>query len=191
MHIIAGIYKGRKLLPPPPGSITRPITGAAKKSLFDILGANLVDAVVADLYCGTGTMGIEALSRGAARCYFAERDRRVVERLRRNIETIQASERCVVWQGDVNIRLARWLAELPMKLDVVFVDPPYAHARQWSWSDVEENIFRPLAGHLAGGGIVVLRVPDDVGLPEELAGLVALRRRRYGNMHVVLLGHPE
>ncbi len=191
MQIISGIYKGRKLLPPPPGSITRPITGAAKKSLFDILGANLVDAVVADLYCGTGTMGIEALSRGAWRCYFAERDRRVVERLRRNIETIQAAEKCVVWQGDVGIRLARWLGELPMKLDIAFVDPPYAHVRHWSWSDVEENIFGPLASHLAPGGIVVLRVPDDVGLPEELAGLVALRQQRYGNMHVVLLGHPE
>lgn len=193
MQIISGEYKGRKLLSPPPGSITRPITGAVKKSLFDTLGGRLTEAVVADLYCGTGTMGIEALSRGAGRCYFAERDRRVVQRLRRNIETIQAGDQCVIWQGDITIRLARWLGELPGKLDIAFVDPPYAHARRWSWDDVERSIFRPLAENLVADGVVVLRVPGDIELPvsEKLAGLVTLRQRRYGDMHVVLLGHPE
>ena len=85
MRILAGEYKGRKLLPPPGRAQTRPITGSVKKSLFDMLGVRLVDAIVVDLYCGTGTIGLEALSRGAARCYFAERDRAVLERLRRNI----------------------------------------------------------------------------------------------------------
>ena len=67
MYILAGKYKGRKLLPPPPGSVTRPVTGLVKKSLFGMLGVRVEDAVVVDLFCGTGTMGLEALSQGAGR----------------------------------------------------------------------------------------------------------------------------
>jgi len=191
LRIIAGTYKGRRLLPPPPGSITRPITGAVKKSLFGMLGERLDEAVVADLYCGTGTMGIEALSRGAVRCYFAERDRKVIQRLRRNIETVDAGDLCTIWQGDVTIRLTRWLGEVQGRIDVAFVDPPYAHARQWPWDKIEGSIFRPLAEHLSAAGVVVLRVPGDVEAPQQLGGLAALRHRRYGNMQVILLGHSD
>ena len=70
MRILAGRFKGRNLLPPSGGGQTRPITGRARKSLFDILAPHLQGALVLDLYCGTGTMGLEALSRGAAEVVF-------------------------------------------------------------------------------------------------------------------------
>jgi 16S rRNA (guanine966-N2)-methyltransferase len=191
MRILSGKYKGRKLLPPPPGSTTRPITGAAKKSLFDMLAGRLQDAVVVDLYCGTGSMGLEALSRGARACAFAERDRAVLGRLRRNIEAVGAEAACTVWPGDVTRGLGERLARIGCPVDVAFVDPPYAAARKWSWQAAERTIFTPLAERLADEGRVVLRVPGDVDVPAELAGLGAARTRRYGSMVLALLGRAK
>lgn len=188
MYIIAGLYKGRKLLPPPGSSSTRPITGLAKKSLFDILAGRLDGATVLDLYCGTGTMGLEALSRGAEHCCFAERDRAVLTRLERNIDAFGVRERCTVWRGDVTSRLRHWLAGLARPVDVAFVDPPYADVRRWDWQRIAEEVFTPLAGRLAEGGVVVLRCPAEVALPAEIGPLAIARRQRYGAMVVALLG---
>lgn len=191
MRILSGRYKGRRLLSPPSGSEARPITGRVKKSLFDMLGERLAGSAVLDLYCGTGTMGLESLSRGARRCWFAERDKRVVSRLRRNIEALGAAGACTVWQGDVTRRLVGWLGEVDEAIDVAFVDPPYAAARRWSWSAVASTIFSPLTRRLAGDGRVVLRLPADAECPEQLGALVVRRRRRYGEMALALLGGAE
>lgn len=191
MHILAGEFKGRKLLSPPGKSITRPLTGSVKKSLFDTLSGYMGGAVVLDLYCGTGTMGLEALSRGARLCCFAERDRSVVECLRQNIQSLSAGERSVVWAGDVTHRLPGWLAQLDAAADVVFVDPPYADTRQWDWPQVERTIFAPLAGKLAADGLVVLRTPGGVEVPQKLGGLAVYRTRTYGDMTVTYYGLPE
>jgi len=182
MRILAGAYKGRKLLPPPASSQTRPITGGAKKSLFDILGTHLVGSAVLDLYCGTGTLGLEALSRGAARCVFAERDRRVVQRLRRNIEAVGAADRCRVCCGEIFARLASWLAGMEGRLDVVFVDPPYSAARGWAWPAATKKLFSPVADRLADEGRVVLRLPANVEPPERLGLLARRRSKRCGQM---------
>jgi 16S rRNA (guanine966-N2)-methyltransferase len=187
MRILAGEFKGRVLLPPPSVVATRPITAAAKKSLFDILAPVLPDAAVADLYCGTGTLGLEALSRGGRRCWFADRDRRVLDRLRRNIQTLGLADRCTVWRGDVPARLAGWLEALPAPLDVAFVDPPYVDARRWSWPQAVDRLFGPLTRHLRDGGLVVLRVPAALEVPPHLGALAVRRTKRYGDMAVVLL----
>jgi len=188
MRIIGGKYKGRDLLPPPQEATTRPITGLVKKSLFGMLGEDMSGMVVADLYCGTGTLGIEALSRGADRCYFAECDRAVVERLRRNLQTVGAVDQATVWTGDVESDLAAWLAGVPGRIDTVFVDPPYASTRKWDWQAVAQSVFAPLAGALADNGIVMLRACDDVIIPDRVGPLAVLRRRQYGNMLLALLG---
>ena len=188
MRILAGAHKGRKLSSPPAGGRTRPITGSAKKSLFDTVGRRLDGAVVVDLYCGTGTQGLEALSRGARRCYFAERDRGALLRLRRNIEMLAVGERCTIWPGDVTRRLRHRLARTAGPVDVAFVDPPYADARRWSWERVGGRIFSPLADRLSGGGLVVLRLPAKVDVPEVMGSLAVLRRKVYGDMALVFLG---
>ena len=105
MRIEAGQYKGRKILGRPKEATARPITGRVRRSVFGTLGERLIAAAVADLYCGTGTLGLEALSRGASRCWFAERDRATLQRLRRNIEDLGAGEVATVWAGDVTRRL--------------------------------------------------------------------------------------
>lgn len=191
MRILAGAHKGRKLLSPPRQATTRPITGGVKKSLFGMLGEHLAGAVVVDLYCGTGTLGLEAISRGAARCYFAESDRAVLGRLRRNIEAVGAGGACVVWAGDITRRLPSRLAEAGAAVDVAFIDPPYAAARKQSWPDVVRKLLAPLAESLARGGLVVLRLPRDVEPPAQVKGLEIVRARRYGEMTLTLLGREE
>jgi 16S rRNA (guanine966-N2)-methyltransferase len=187
MRILAGKYKGRVLLPPPPKAQTRPITGRAKKSLFDTLGPYMDAAVVLDLYSGTGTMGIEALSRGAAYCIFAEKDRNVVARLRRNIEACGAGDASDVWCGDIRSMLRPRLAGFEGIFDIAFVDPPYADARRWDWPKAEANIFVPLAEKLADDGLVVLRTPKGLELPTTIAGLTEMRTKKYGGMIITLL----
>ena len=199
MRIQAGIHKGRVLLGPPAGSVTRPITGLAKKSLFDTLADWMGEAVVVDLYCGTGSMGLEALSRGARRAAFAEMDRRVLDRLRRNIEAMGVGDACTVWPGDATRRLTGRLDELGEKIDVAFVDPPYADLRKWDWPTAERTLFAPLAAHLAPDGVVVLRMPDDAALPDgvgpsggveglTLAGLTCRKVKRFGDMVLAMMG---
>ncbi len=188
MRIQAGQFKGRTILPPPGSAETRPMTGMVKKSLMSMLADWMDDTVVLDLYCGTGTMGLEALSMGARRCCFADRDRAVVSRLRRNIDTLDVAPHSVVWQGDLSLRLAGWLKALGEPVDLAFVDPPYADVRRRQWDDVERTIFEPLAAHLAGDGLVVLRVPGKIDCPETLGGLQHRRHRNYGDMDIHIFG---
>src|SRR5205809_4215568 len=88
MRIIAGEFRGRKLLPPE-GDATRPITDRVKQSLFDILTPHIEGARVYDLFAGTGSMGLECLSRGASYATFFESDRSALERLNKNIATLK------------------------------------------------------------------------------------------------------
>jgi 16S rRNA (guanine966-N2)-methyltransferase len=187
MRIIAGRYKGREILSPVGRETTRPITGLVRKSLFGMLGEDLTGQTVLDLYCGTGTLGLEALSRGAEHCWFADRDRSALHLLRRNLELLGAGDRGTIWPGDVVSRLAGWVGGLAGPVDVAFVDPPYADARRWDWALVGRAILAPLAGRLAEDGVAVLRLPGDVEVPGELSGLTAGRLRRYGDMLLVLL----
>src|SRR5205814_10597115 len=100
MRIIAGEFRGRKLLPPE-GDATRPITDRVKQSLFDILTPNIEGARVYDIFAGTGSMGLESLSRGAAQATFFESDRSAIERLRKNIASLKLEDRCQMVAGDL------------------------------------------------------------------------------------------
>src|ERR687889_728011 len=98
MRIIAGAWRGRPLLAPP-GRGTRPTSDRAREGLFSMLASRLgtfEGLQVADLFAGTGALGLEALSRGAARCTFVENDRAALDILRRNIETLGAGERAEI-----------------------------------------------------------------------------------------------
>ena len=145
-------------------------------------------------------MGLEAISRGASLAAFAELDRRVLDQLRRNIETLGVADACRVWPGDVTRGLSARLDELGRAIDIAFVDPPYAALRKWDWPAAEAALFAPLAAHLAADGLVVLRMPDDADLPGgadgpaaaaedlKLAGLACKRVKRFGDMVLVVLG---
>lgn len=119
MRIISGKWRGRSLLAPP-GEATRPTADRAREALFSMLTSRLgsfEELRVADIFAGTGALGLEALSRGAARCTFVERDREAIAALKANIQKLGADG------ADVRAQAAEGFAGGPF--DLVFMDPPY------------------------------------------------------------------
>jgi len=127
MQIVSGKYRHRKL-ESNPGETTRPITARVKVALFDRLQPVLQGASVVDVFSGTGTIGLEALSRGAASVVFIESDPRAVERLRRNIAALKAGDETLAWQTDASKCSFRPKGgERFLPFDIVFFDPPYVY----------------------------------------------------------------
>jgi 16S rRNA (guanine966-N2)-methyltransferase len=120
MRVVAGEFKGRRLQAPR-GRRTRPTADRVREALFSMLG-DLSGLRALDLYAGSGALGIEALSRGAAEVTFVERDARAAATIERNLETVRA--RAEVRRQDV----LRFLASAPGTFDLVFIDPPYDSA---------------------------------------------------------------
>ena len=122
MRIIAGEWRGRTIAAPA-GDTTRPTADRTRETLFNMLASRLGDfdgLSVADLFAGSGALGLEALSRGAGSCLFVEEDKRAVDTIRSNIAKLDAGSRCVVQQASV-LRLGP--AKAPH--DLVLLDPPY------------------------------------------------------------------
>lgn len=125
MRIIRGRFGRRKLLSNP-GDVTRPITDKVKESLFEYLEDHIQDARVADIFAGTGTIGLEALSRGANSIVFFEKDRKALELLRKNVATLNVQDETLCWSTDVartSFRPRNCEGMTPF--DVAFFDPPY------------------------------------------------------------------
>lgn len=125
VRIIAGQYRRRKLLANT-GLTTRPITDRAKEQLFENLGGELHGERVADIFSGTGSLGLEALSRGASSVLCIERDRRGFELLKQNVETLGVAEQVFCWKADVfrcSFQPKGVSGYLPF--DLIFFDPPF------------------------------------------------------------------
>lgn len=177
MRIVAGQWRGR-LLTAPAGTVTRPTADRVRQALFDSLmhapwaGRGCVEgAVVLDLFAGTGAMGLEALSRGAARAVFVEQDRAALASLRANIAAFRAEERCQVLAMDVGRVPAGEAASL------VFLDPPYGKGL------VDSALVRLRAvGRIAPGALVVA----EMGRDEPALDVEALAERTHGAARVTV-----
>lgn len=124
MRIVAGQWRGRPITAPE-GDTTRPTADRTRETLFSMLTSRLgsfEDLRVADLFAGSGALGLEALSRGASHCIFVEQDAAAIRALRRNITNLHAQEQCDVRTGSV-MALGQMRGE---PLDVLLLDPPYA-----------------------------------------------------------------
>jgi 16S rRNA (guanine966-N2)-methyltransferase len=123
MRIITGTLKGRRLVTPK-GLSLRPTSDRVKESLFNILGGEIKDKTILDLFAGTGNLGIEALSRGAKRVTFVEKNREAIRLTQKNLITCQMEDRSEVLVKDVNqaIGLLKGKGE---RFDLIFMDPPY------------------------------------------------------------------
>jgi len=184
MRIIAGEFRGRTLLGPE-SDTTRPITDRAKQSLFDVLAPLLDGAIVYDCFAGTGSMGLECLSRGAARARFFEADRSALQRLKRNVETFKVGPRADIIAGDLFKWFARQQNEVAenQRADLIFLDPPYRFLREQR--DALKTLATQLLSHLKQSGVIVFRhdANDSLVLP----GLCERDRRDYGSMTIELL----
>ncbi|MBC7870032.1 MAG: 16S rRNA (guanine(966)-N(2))-methyltransferase RsmD [Chitinophagaceae bacterium] len=122
LRVIAGIAKGRRLKLVP-GDTTRPIMDKVKEALFSILGRSVIDASFLDLYAGTGSVGIEALSRGAKQAFFVEREKAAVQTIQSNLEITGFVDKAIVRRGDVLAFLARPPQQTGL-YDFIYIAPP-------------------------------------------------------------------
>jgi 16S rRNA (guanine966-N2)-methyltransferase len=185
MRIIAGEFRGRRLLSPE-SETTRPITDRAKQSLFDILSPRIDGARVYDCFAGTGSMGLESLSRGATHATFFEADRSAARRLRENITTLKVPDRATTVPGD----LFRWFRSTPPPdepVALIFLDPPYRFLREKP--DALRELASHLARHLAPDGLVIFR--HDIADHLDLPGLHSLDCREYGGMAIEMLERSQ
>lgn len=148
MKVISGDLKGRRLINPS-GTMVRPTGSRVKEALFSIIGDAIVDSTFVDCFSGTGNVGIEAVSRGAARVFFIERNVRVVEILKKNVKNLGLVDRISVMTLDA-LKGIKALGKLGVSADFVFLDPPYAYRR------TGEIIFCLLEhGVIAPGGTLI------------------------------------
>lgn len=176
MRVIAGIAKGRALKTPR-GDSTRPTSDKVRGAIFNALWSRgapaLEGARVLDLFAGTGALGIEALSRGAAHATFVEKDRHAVEVLRANLEVTRFTEQATVLAKDAEVLDGQALGA---PFDLVFADPPYVLVPK-------SRTLTRLASLLAPGGLAVVEF-DSKAPPPLPPGLVAADERRYGSTSV-------
>jgi 16S rRNA (guanine966-N2)-methyltransferase len=174
VRVIAGSRKGHKLAAPR-GLDTRPTSDRVRENVFNLVGP--VDgARVLDLFAGSGALGIEALSRGAASAVFVERDPDAVRTIERNLDKLRLTGARVI-HGDA-VRAIAQEANAGAKYDLVLVDPPYGML-----TEIQPRLARHLPSLLAAGGILV--VETDSRTEPELP-LAVRTSRRYGQTRVTL-----
>lgn len=181
MRVIAGELKGQRLVAPK-GWKVRPTSDRVREAIFSALGERIDGARVLDLYCGTGALAIEALSRGARGAVLVDRDTRPAFG---NVQRLGLAGRAELVRADAG----RWLREVSSsraagKFDLVFVDAPYRLADR-----VSRDLTEHLPSLLAGGGRAV--VESGARRPLRLDSLEPLRRRRYGAADVTIYGAAE
>ncbi len=184
MRIIGGDLGGR-VLATPRDLRTRPMLERTRAAVFSMLGEAVTGARVLDLYSGTGSLGIEALSRGAAEALFVERDPGALACLVRNLETLALGARSAVRRGSVD----RVVAALDdASRDLVFLDPPYREAEEERRRGALLALARDLAERvLAPGGTLVLHFPEGALSEQDLARLAPRTVRDYGRNAVALV----
>jgi 16S rRNA (guanine(966)-N(2))-methyltransferase RsmD len=187
LKIIAGEYRSRVLASPEDARTSRPYSGRVKESVFNLLRGWFEEGATAlDLFAGVGTMGLEAISRGASRVTLIERDRAIVRLLEQNIAALGCEDRATVVAADALSPAA--LLKAPSPVDVIFVDPPYELMQQpKSRKRVLEQVAR-CRSIMGEKGFIVLRSPvssSEVDLHVE--GFDGPEEHLYGHeMHVML-----
>lgn len=173
IRVIAGSAKGRKLKLVP-GTGTRPIMDRVKEALFSILSAQVVESSFLDLYAGTGSVGIEALSRGADFARFVENAYPAIKTIEANLELTQLSEFAEIKRQDVLEYLS---APEPEGFEIVYVAPPQY---QNLWLETLQRLDQ-FPDHVAPDGLVIVQIDPQEQQPVNLENLVAQQERRYGN----------
>ncbi len=195
MRIIAGVKRGMKLYSPKTQD-SRPITDRVKESLFNILCNKYglpAGKIVADLFSGVGSMGLEALSRGAEYVSFVENDPKVIAVLQKNIEKAGFVKQSRIIRanaftpplGGAGFKIGAVGSE--RKCDLIFIDPPYADSSQTTEASALGKLLILLGEQAAADGIVVVRTNQRSELLERYGRLEKIERREWGTMAVTIL----
>lgn len=178
MRVIGGRFRGRRLLSME-GMQTRPMLGRMRQTLFDILQGPVEGSVFADLYAGTGAVGIEALSRGARAAVFVESSARAAGLIRRNLETVGAADQAQVRQAPVGEAIAK------LDADIYFLGPPYKAVSEYAAT------LAALARQPARW--VIAQHPKQLALSEQYGSLRRVRVVKVGSNRLSMFRHelPE
>ncbi len=185
MRIIAGEFRSRRLASPPEHLPTRPITDRVKEAVFNLLRGHFEGQVVVDCFAGSGSIGLEAISRGAAHCLFVEQSRECAKTLAANIEALGVKDRSDLVIGDA--LSPTLLVRIRRQPHVIFLDPPYALAEDAEqWPRLFEQMAR-LAEHTDPAGYFVLRTVWPLpGVTLEHPQLIGPETHDYHTMAVHL-----
>ncbi len=182
MRVVGGSARGMKLLTVP-GEGTRPILDRVKTSLFDILRPRLPGMVVLDLFAGSGSVGIEALSQGAASCTLTELRQAAVATIKKNLSQTGLSDQAEVRQTDALV----YLKGTNTVFDLIYVAPPQ-YKRLWADAllliDERPELLRPVSGEPGEeneGGLVIVQIDPKEYERLDLGNLQETRQKRYGN----------
>ncbi len=172
MRVIAGKYRGKPLKSPLSSNI-RPTGDKVKQALFTKLQFFVPDKVVVDLFCGSGALGIEAISHGAKKVFFVDKDKRSVALTKQNLNGM--CEEYKVYNCDYSVALSK----LSEKVDLFLIDPPYA-------SGVYDNVLSLIEQHdlLSDDGIIVCEHPNEL---EVTSNFVEFDKKRYGTVTLTYL----
>lgn len=174
MRIISGIAKGKRLKAPP-GNDTRPITDMIKEALFNVLGQDVKNAKFLDLFAGSGSVGIEALSRGAAMAIFIDNNQIAIKTIRDNLSNSNLPANFEIYKNDVMVAV-EMLKKRQILFDYIYVDPPFTQekifVRVMSALD-EANI-------LNINGTLIIRTPRKMDLKASFKNLTRFRLNNYG-----------
>ncbi len=180
MRIISGTLRGRKLHAIS-GIAIRPTSDMVRESIFNILFSQVLDAVVLDLFAGTGAFGIEALSRGAESSVFIDNSKNAISVIKKNILTCRIEDRSKILLWNIVNNLNCLKSSSPL-FNLVFMDPPY-----------NKNLIIPalhnlhLSQSLENGACIVLEHSDFEPIPENISGFKITDHRKYGNTLVSFL----
>ena len=177
MRIVAGKYKGRTLLEFS-GNDIRPTADRVRESLFNIIQNKTAGSVFLDLYCGTGAIGIEALSRNALKVVFNDISKSSLTLVKKNLEKIKVDEEFEISNCDA----VRLLNTTNKKFDIIFIDPPYKSPNKY-----DSLSYCKLA--LKDNGIVIFE--DEVEWQGEIEGLTVYDKRKYGRVHLAFFKKEE
>lgn len=170
MRIITGTHRGKKLVTLE-GEAVRPTTDRVKESLFNILQFQLEGRRFLDLFAGSGQIGLEALSRGAALAVFVDASRESVKVVEKNLQSTGLGDRARV----VNADFALYLRSCRERFDVAFLDPPYR-------AGLLEQALPLVAGVMNPGGVILCEHPKEEVLPERAGRFARHKSYRYGKI---------
>ena len=184
MRIIAGTHARTNLIPPR-DLRTRPISDRVKEALFNILQFRIAGARVADLFCGTGSIGLEALSRGAEHVVMVDADTEAIDRLQQNIAKCGFEDCVTIFRTDIfkHVETDTELASC----ELIFIDPPYPLTRDTTTDSKLGKLLINLDRQVQAKVLIIVRHEKHTNLLDTYQGLHVVERREYGSMALTFL----
>ncbi|KMJ58725.1 DNA methyltransferase [Bacillus sp. LL01] len=184
MRVVSGKWKGRQLKAVP-GMNTRPTTDKVKEAVFNIIGPYFDGGLALDLFGGSGSLGIEAISRGMDKAIFVDKDGKAIQTIKQNVEAFDLKEEVEIYRNDA-LRALNALKKREIKFDLILLDPPYKKHHL-------EELIHKISEYklLSSTGLIMAEHSNDVDLPVSLGEFVRVRQEDYGLTVISVYRHSQ